>query len=569
MSRFVDKLPFVDLRSATKSDFRADLPAALTVTFMAIPQGIAYAMIAGLPPAMGLYAAFLPTIIGSVFRSSRHVITGPTNALSLLVGTAVAGAANVDPVSTAMLLALMVGAIQLSAGLLRLGVLVDYISTPVVVGYITGAGALIGVGQLANLTETPGGTGTIIEKIGTWASHLGDANLLPVGVGAATAVVILLLRKLRSSLPSALIALILATAASYVLDLGALGLRRVADLTSIPAGLPSVVLPSLDGWTVLIPIAVAATVLSLVESSAVARALAAKTGQKLELSSEFIGQGLANLAAGLSGAYPTSGSLSRSALNEQSGARTRLSGVASGLLVGVSLLFLGPVIDFTPISALAGLLLVVAVDLVDRAKIRAILVSRRSDAVAFTATVVGTWAMPLDKAIYLGVGLSLFFYLRRARLLRIQRLDWTQDGRLAECDDAGVSCRAMRILQIDGQIFFGAASEMQTALENAYLDTDAQLVILRLRRALGLDMTIASLLGQAALRLLDSGRHMILVGVSAADRDLLDRTGVLEIIGAGNVYDASGQVFGGLDAAIHDAHAALEPHECSGQVESA
>jgi SulP family sulfate permease len=558
----VDKLPVADLRTATLSDIRQDLPAALTVTFMSVPQGIAYAMIAGLPPAMGLYAAFLPTIIGGLVRSSRHVVTGPTNALSLLVGTAVAGAADVDPVSTAMLLALMVGVIQLSAGVLRLGVLVDYISTPVVVGYITGAGVLIGIGQLPNLTETPGGSGTIIDKLSAWGSHLGDANYLPVLVGAATALVIVLIRKINRALPGALIALTLATAASWIFDLGGMGLRRVADLASIPAGLPPLSMPSLDGWAALVPIAIAATVLSLVESSAVARALAAKTGQKLELSSEFIGQGLANLAAGVSGAYPTSGSLSRSALNEQSGAQTRLAGVASGLLVGASLLFLGPVVDFTPISALAGLLLIVAVDLVDRKKIRAILVSRRSDALAFSATVIGTWVMPLDKAIYLGVGLSLFFYLRRARQLRVQRLDWTKDKTLAECEDQSVSCAAMRILQIDGQVFFGAASEMQAALEDAYLDQDAQLVILRLRRAMGLDMTITALLGQAALRLLESDRRMILVGVSPADRDLLDRTGVLQIIGAGNVYEVSSQVFGGLDAAIHDAHAALRPHDC-------
>lgn len=530
---------------------------------MAIPQGIAYAMIAGLPPAMGLYAAFLPTIFGSLVRSSKHVVTGPTNALSLLVGTAVAGAAEADAIGTAMLLALMVGTIQVAAGFLRLGVLVDYISAPVVVGYITGAGVLIGVGQLHHLTESAKGSGTIVTKLSGWAAHLGDAHLLPVAVGIGTAAIILALRWWRRTLPGALIALALATAASWLFDLGGKGLKRVADLASIPEGLPALELPSFDGWHELMPIAVAGTVLSLVESSAVARALAGKTGQRLRLSTEFVGQGFANLAAGISGAYPTSGSLSRSALNEQSGAQTRLAGVFSGLLVGASLLFLGPVVDFTPISALAGLLVVVAVDLVDRPKIRSIMKSRRSDAIAFVATVIGTWVLPLDQAIYLGVGLSLFFYLRRARQLSIRRLDWAGDGNIVELSGQRTpSCPKMRILQVDGQLFFGSASEIQAALEDAYLDPDAELIVLRVRRALGLDVTIASLIGQAASRLAAAGRRLVLVGVQPEARELLERVGVLAILGADNVYPPSEQLFGGLGRAIRSFHEAIPDHRC-------
>ncbi len=552
-------LPMRDLRGVRAADVRADVFPALTVTLMAIPSGIAYAMIAGLPPAMGLYAAFLPTIIGSLFRSSRHVVAGPTNALSLLVGVGVAGYADLDPVSTATLLALMVGVVQLAAGGLRLGVLVDYISLPVVLGYITGAGVLIGIGQLPNLTQTAGARGNVVDAMSGWFSHVGGADGLALLCGLSTAAAIVGLRAWRRRLPSALIVLALWTAASWMFGLGDRGLRTIADLAPIPAGLPAISLPSLSGWAELVPLAVAATVLSLVESSALARALAAKTGQRLELSVEFVGQGLANIAAGVSGGYPTSGSLSRSALNEQSGARTRLSGVFSGVLLGAALLFLGPVVDHTPIPALAGLLLVVAVDLVDVPRIREVVRGRRSDSIAFVVTVLGTWFLPLDKAIYLGVGLSIVMYLRRARLLRVTNLCVDADGSIHEGEGG---CQAIRVLQVDGQLFFAAASELTAALDAAFADAQTKVVMLRLRRALGMDATIAKLLGDRAAHARAHDQRLILVGLRSDDLALLERTGVRDVIGADNLFEPRRTLGTGLAATTAAIHAEIPAHRC-------
>lgn len=558
MKRWFDMLPFLDLRQAAGREIAGDVWPALTVTLMAIPQGIAYAMIAGLPPAMGLYAAFLPTIIGSLFRSSRHVVTGPTNALSLLVGTAVASTANVDPITTAMLLALMVGVIQLGAGVLRLGVLVDYISLPVVLGYIAGAGVLIGIGQLPNLTETAGARGNVVEALRAWGSHLDGVNWTAIACGASTAVAIIVLRMWRRTIPSALIVLSGWTAAVWASGLGD-DLRTIADLAPIPAGLPSLQMPSVDGWIQLIPLAVAATVLSLVESSAVARAISTRSGQRLDLSSEFVGQGLANIAAGFSGAYPTSGSLSRSALNEQSGARTRIAGIYSGVAVGAALLVLGPIVDHTPIAALAGLLLVVAVDLVDVPRIREVIRGRRSDALAFAATVLGTWFLPLDKAIYLGVGISLVMYLRRARLLRITPLCVEADGTVSEGEGR---CNAVRVLQVDGQLFFAAASELTAALDTAFADPDTRVVVLRVRRALGMDATIALLLGARAAHVRDLGQRLVLAGLGEQDRALLERTGVATIIGSDNISQPRSTILEGVSAIANQLHDELAEHDC-------
>lgn len=556
-------LSLLDLRGISRHDLRGDLVAAVTVTLLGIPQGIAYAIIAGLPPVMGLYAAFLPTIFGALFRSSRHVLTAPSNALSLLVGTAVAAAVDTDPVQTALLLAAMVGIMQVAAGLLRLGVLVDYISMPVVAGYISGAGVLIAVGQLPNLTHTPGAHGNLFVRLQGWGRYLDQTSLLSLALGLGTALAIVALRRWRPRFPAPLVVLAVATAGTWIAGVGH-ELLRISDLAPVPAGLPPLDIPSFHGWLALVPFAVAVNVLSLVESSSVARALATQSGQKLDLSQEFVGQGIGNLAASVSGGYPTSGSLARSALNFQSGARTRLAGVFSGLLVGLALLVLGPVIDHTPLAALAGLLVVIAIDLVDLRRIRSVVYGRRSDAMAFLATLVGTWVLRLDQAIYLGVALSLFFYLRRARMLRIEELHLVAGGAVVEGVTGLPTCAAIRILQIDGQLFFAAGGELQAALDDAAADPSVAVVILRLRRALQMDATVAGLLGAAGLRLRESGRRLILVGLDENARDLLQRTGALAAIGAANVHERSDQVLGVLEVVVDKAHRGLGPHRCGG-----
>jgi SulP family sulfate permease len=406
-----------DLAHYDRADIGRDLIAATSVTLLAIPQGIAYAMIAGLPPAMGLYAAMLPAIVGSLFRSSRFVITGPTNAISLLVGSAVALALERgwDPVSVAGTLAVMVGAFQLGAALLRMGWLVDLIRTPVVQGYVTGAGVLIGVGQLHNLTGTPGASGTIPQQLSAWVGGVHAADARTLGIGLGSAALVWTLRRINRKLPAALIAMGLALGASLVLDLRASGVRVIADLVPIPGGIFPWTPPDLGQVPALIGMAVACAVISTVESTSVARAIAARQGESLRMSGEFIGQGLANITAGLFGAYPTSGSLTRSALNVRIGARTRLAGMLSGAMVIGVVMVAGPIVDLTPVASLAGILIVIATDLIEPKRIRAVWASNGGDRLAFAATVIGTWTMRLDYAIYLGVTISLIGATRRRR----------------------------------------------------------------------------------------------------------------------------------------------------------
>ena len=566
MKRF---LPFLDLRAYQLRHLPRDLLASPSVTFLDIPQGVAYAMIAGLPPAMGLYAAALPAIVGALFRSSRHVVTGPTNAVSLLVGTAVAAEVahgGASPMTVGVTLAFMVGVVQFLAGLLRLDALADYISQPVVRGYISGAAVLILIGQLPNATGTVRVVGNPIQMIGGWLFSLSEVQLLAVLFTLGTIACVLYLRHFYPRLPAAILALGLSIVVARVFQLSDAGLQLVADLAPLPAGLPPFTVPHLDQWASLLPMALACAVLSLVESSSVARTLATKSGQQLDMAAEFSGQGLANIAAAFSGGYPVSGSLARSTLNQQAGAQSRLSALFCGLLMLTVLLFLGPVVNQTPIASLAGLLFVLASDLIDRDRIRMILRGTRGDRVAFLTTLVGTWLVPLDQAIYIGVGISILLFLRRARLLTIREMTISEKGRFREVDqeqeDQGQHCSAIRILNLTGPLFFAASGELQAAVERINVEPHIRVVILRIRQTQGLDITIASLLESSQRQLESSGKTLLVLGLRPDAMQLFEKTGIATRIGPANLFPAQSGWFTAMEAALRRALALAGGHSC-------
>ncbi len=563
---------FLDLQHYRLSFLRRDFLASSTVVFLDIPQGVAYAIIAGLPPAMGLYAAAVPAVIGALFRSSRHVVTGPTNALSLLVGSAVAAEVargGAPPAEVGVALALMVGAMQFLAGLLRLAALADYISHPVVRGYITGAAVLIAVGQLPNITGTRGSSGQLGHMLVTWMGDLPHANPLAVAFALGTTLVVIGLRRVDRRIPGSILAMLVSIGLGSVLHSYGRGLRLVADLAPIPAGFPPFTVPHLEHWVTLAPAAVACAVLSLVESSSVARALASRTGQRLDMAAEFAGQGLANIAAAFFSGYPVSGSLARSTLNQQAGAVSRLSAVFCGLLMIAVLLFLGPVVEKTPVASLAGLLLVLATDLIDRDRIWITLRGTMSDRAAFVTTVLGTWALPLDRAIYLGVGISIVLFLRRARLLTIHEMIIGEKGRFREIDpeagEAGRSCLAIRIMNLTGPLFFAVAGELEAALDSLVRNLAVRVLILRLRQAQDIDVTTASILEATAQKLASQGRTLILLGLRRPALALLEQTGVTERIGPENLFPTQVGWFTAMEAALRRALALTGEHACGKQ----
>ncbi|HJK97643.1 MAG TPA: SulP family inorganic anion transporter [Polyangiaceae bacterium LLY-WYZ-14_1] len=559
--------PWSDLaQGRLREDLPRDLLAGVVVAFLAVPQGVAYAVIAGLPPAAGLYAAAAPAIVGALFRSSRQVITGPTNALSLLVGTAVgqvAAATGAEPAVIGVTLAAAVGAVQVLAGVLRLGAVVDYVSSAVVLGYVTGAGILIGIGQLHELTGTAPSAGRSLDRLFAWALDLPRADLASVALGLGSVLALLGLRRLDRRIPGPLVVMVVAIAAEGALGLGRRGMRVIADLAPVPSGLPPTSSPDPGLLPALLPVAAACTVLSLVESSAVARSLALASGQRLQMSWEFIGQGLANLVAGLTSGYPTSGSLVRSTLNQQAGARTRLAGVATGVAMLVVLLALGPVVSRTPLPVLAGLLVVVAADLVSPARIRRVLRSGRTDAWAFLTTLAGTMLFPLDQAIYLGVGISLALFLRRARLLVVRELVVDAHGHLTEVGLGAPRpeterCDFIRLIQLEGPLFFGSAGELLGALDEAAGDQRVRAIVVRLKRTQGFDVTIANAFEATAATLARQGRTLFLVGMRREQMQALERTGVRATLGDDHLFPTQDEWFAAMEDAIERALAMVD-----------
>lgn len=508
-----------------------DLGAGLAVAALSIPQGVAYALIAGLPPVMGLYAASVPAIVAGCFRSSRYVIAGPSNALSLLVGSSTAMLAvseGVDPASVAIALALWVGIIQVLAGFLRLGVAVGYISSSVVLGYITGAATLIVWGQLPNLA-TPG----------------------DLSVGLATALLMVFIGRLGHFFPAALVAILVVTTVVVLTDLP---LRTIGDLAAIPAHLPPLTMPfQLPAAThsALLPVAIAASVLSLVESSAVGRSLASASGERVQSNREIVGQGLGNIAASFVGGYPISGSLTRSMLSYSAGARSRFAGISSGFMVIGIVLVAARLVDAIPIAALAGMLLVLAWELVNFRAIRRTLRGSLGDSAALVMTFVGTWTLRLDEAIYLGVAVSLVLFLRRARLLVVRELYVDREGHLREVD--GRSCRVVRVLHAEGPLFFGAAGELEAALDEALVDPALRVLLLRLKRTQGMDLSAAHVLEEAARNLRERGGRLLLVGLLPDPLALLERTGISAEIGPENIFPSRSGWFAAMDEALAEA----------------
>ena len=565
-------LAFKDLKGYRASWLRHDLAAGLSITFLALPQGMAYALVAGLPPVVGLYAAAIPVVICSLLRSSRYVVGGPTNALSLIVALAVgmAAAQGWDPLATACTLALLVGMMQIFAGALRLGALVDYISGPVVLGYISGAALLIACGQLPYVTGTSVGSGPLWLKLSEWGTSLPEANLFSVLLALGTASLIALLRlsaKLKR-LPLSLLALLLGLGVSEVFGLREQGVQTIADLGALTGGLPTFALPSLQHIPDLLALAFAATVLSLVESTSVARSIGSAKGDKLDASVEFVGQGWGNIAAAFFAGYPISGSPSRTAMNAQSSGKSRLAGAFSGVFVLLLVLMGSAVFNVMPIACFAGMLLVLSYDLISFSKIRFVLRGHIADRLAFIATLLGALVMSLDKAIYLGVLISIVHFLRRARILRVEELGVGPDGKLLETHLLGEAygtfktCPQIKIIHLEGSLFFAAAGELETFLSGLVANKEVEVVVLRLNRTQGLDLTVIQVLVDVIEKLRKDGRTLLLAGVRLPGLSRLEKTGAIDVIGRENVFPFRPRFFADMSDAIERALGECSSHQC-------
>jgi sulfate permease, SulP family len=541
-------LPFLAWRHRVdRASLRADLAAGLTCGLILVPQGVAFATIAGLPPEYGLYAAMVPVVVAALFGSSWHMVGGPTTAISVVVFSTLSPLA--DPgspefVQLALTLAFLTGVVMLALGGLRLGGLMNFVSHTVVVGFTAGAAVLIAASQLKNFLGLPIPRGANLEQslqvlVEEWA----QINPWVASVAAFTLIASILARRYLPKVPHMITALVAGSVLAAALNhwLGA-ARTGIASIGALPFGLPPLSAPDLaiESIRQVLPIAIAVAMLSLTEAMSIARALALKTEQRLDSNQEFIGQGLSNIAGAFFSAYPSSGSFNRSGLNLESGARTPLAAVFSALLLVVMLQLVAPLATYLPLPAMAGVLFLVAWGLIDFAQVRHILRSSRQESVVLATTFGATLLMDLQFAIYVGVLLSLLLYLNRTSRPVVEDVKRSPgEGHYHFSDDTGLpDCPQLKILRVNGSLFFGAVDHVQQKMLQVDIDEPRQKHLLLVCPGVNfIDLAGGQMLAQEARRRRRLGGDLYVLALRSQGRKALRDSGYEESIGIDHFFE--------------------------------
>ncbi len=541
--RAVRILPFLRWWSRVdRNSARFDLMAGVTGALIVLPQGVAFATIAGLPPEYGLYAAMVPAVVSALFGSSWHLVTGPTTAISIAVFASVAPLADpgsAEYIRLVLTLTFLTGLFQLAMGLARLGVLVNFISHTVVIGFTAGAALLIATSQANSFLGLHLQRGLPFhEVVYQTASRLGDVNPYVVAVGVATLVSGVVFRRRLPTLHM-ILALVVGSLTALALDRLAGG-RDITTVGALSAGLPPVTLPDFSPEAlgrVVFP-ALVVTMLGLTEAVSISRAIAVKTEQRIDGNQEFIGQGLANLVGSFFSSYAVSGSFNRSGVNHAAGARTPLAAVYASVFLLVILAAISPLATYLPTAAMAGLLFLVAYGLIDFRQIRSILRTSRQETAVLLVTFAGT-LIDLEKGIVFGIMLSLMLYLARTSRPEMVPVvpDPDPDSYYYVPADDRAECPQYKMMRIHGSLFFGAVNHVQGELHRIDERSPEQRHVLLSARGMNfVDIAGAELLVQEARRRRRIGGGLYLYRVQTGVQELLAQGPYLEAIGEENIF---------------------------------
>jgi sulfate permease, SulP family len=549
-----------------RGTLRADAVAGLTGGMVLVPQGVAFATIAGMPPEYGLYAAMLPAIVAALWGSSWHLVSGPTTAISIVIFATIgplAPAGTPEYVSLVLTLTLLVGVFQLILGALRLGALVNFVSHTVVVGFTAGAAVLIAASQVKNFFGIEIARGSSAWKVLTgFFTQLGSINPYVTAVALITVLASVGVRRWWPKAPHMIAALLAGSLAALLLDLvfGS-AQTRITSIGALSVGLPPLSSPDLSPAAIekLIPIAIAVAMLALTEAVSIARAVALKSGQRIDGNQEFIGQGLSNLAGAFFSGYASSGSFNRSGLNYAAGARTPLAAVFSAVFLLLIVLFLAPLAKYLPIPAMAGILFVVAWGLIDFHHIAQILRVSRQESAVLLATLFATLTLELEYAIYIGVLLSLLLFLHRTAKPGIEDVKpFPGQSPPAFSHVTGLpDCPQLKIVRINGPIFFGAVSYVDTQLQRIDERNLMHRHLLLVASGVNfVDMEGAQLLAQEARRRRAIGGDLYIFNMKDEPLEMMRRCGAFEEVGADHFFQLGEDVITAI-------YAKLDPGVCS------
>jgi SulP family sulfate permease len=565
LSRF---FPFLTWRSAINpSNLRADFTAGLIGALIVLPQGVAFATLAGMPPEYGLYAAMVPAVVAALWGSSFHLVSGPTNAISLVVFATVSPLAipgTADYVALVLTLTFMVGIMQLAMGLARLGALVNFISHTVVIGFTAGAAMLIIASQVKNFfgLDIPRGA-VFFRTFQYFFAHLADIKPWVFAVGMATLGSGIMVRKLAPRIPYMIVAMLVGS-------FTALGLNRwlgqevtgISTLGALPGALPPLSAPrfSLETMRDLLTIAIAVTALAITEAVSIARSIAVKSGQRIDGNQEFIGQGLSNIVGAFFSAYPASGSFNRSGVNFEAGARTPLAAVFSAACLIIVLIAVAPLAAYLPIASMAAILFLVAWGLFDFHHFAVIARSSRAELAVLVATFLATLVIHLEVAILLGIVMSMMFYLNRTSqpLIRPVGPDSAHPQRkFRPIEGNAGECPQLKIIRIEGSLYFGAVNHVGEALQGYADRFPGQKHLLLMSKSINfIDIAGAELLAREARNRQRMGGGLYFYGLRARAEEMLTKPDYAGAFGKGRFFASKNQ-------AINEAVACLDPDICA------
>ncbi|MDX2188175.1 MAG: SulP family inorganic anion transporter [Opitutaceae bacterium] len=546
-----ERLPLLDtIRGYDGNTFKADAVAAATVSLVSIPQAIGFALIVGLPPLMVIMSVIVGGFVCALFSSSRHLVFGPTNSISIILTATIyriSQGNNLGAAEIALILAVLIGLFQLVAGLAQLGKITQFISRSVIIAYGSAVGLLLAAGQVPHLLGIEAGVrGNFFDNLIGAAYNLAylNFNFYAAILGLATLLIFEAIERFLPRFPAELFGLVSLSLLTQYVGLKELGIRTVGDEGALSVSVPSfggIPAGALD-WGIasqLLGAALAIALLGMLESISIAKTIAAKSGQKIDSNQELIAMGLGNLANSIYGGMPGSASFARSASNLQSGGRTQVSSLLSSVMVLGGLFFVSPIINYIPIPSLAAHLIRIGLRLINREQIRVAMRSTGSDAIVFLSTLLAAFVLKLDIAIYVGVGVSLALFLRKASAPSLVEYSFSDTGALTELEDKSKRRnQAISIVHVEGELFFGAADLFQEQVRILADESAIRVVILRMKNARHLDATSVMSLLQLHEYLQKTERHLLISGINPDVERVLRSSGALTKLGPENIFPA-------------------------------
>ncbi len=554
--------PFMKwFRLISKETLKADIIAGITGAVIVLPQGVAFATIAGLPPQYGLYTAMVTPIVAALFGSSYHLVSGPTTAISIVVFSAISHHAepgSAEFISLTLTLTFLAGVYQLAFGLARLGALVNFVSHTVVIGFTAGAAILIATSQMKHISgiEVPKGE----SFMHTWMDlyqGIGELNLYLVGIAVVTLITALAIKFFSPRSPNLLVGMVVGSLLALLLKDYTDGIKLVGE---IPAHLPPFSSPvfSFETIKMLAPEAFAVALLGLIEAVSISRSVATRSNQRIDANQEFIGQGMSNIAGSFFSCYAGSGSFTRSGINYEAGARTPLSAIFASLFLMVIVLLIAPLTAYLPIAAMGGIILLVAYNLIDFHHIVQVLTLSKSESAILLTTFFATLFLELEFAIYLGVLLSLVLFLAKTSTPYIPTLSVDSDsGKLINIRKKPMKqCPQLKIIRIDMSIYFGSINYILNRISQI-VENERIYHILIVSSGINLiDLAGAEALVSENRRLAEHNGGLYFVGIKSSVYEFAARSCFIRQIGSDHFFDTK-------TMAIHSIYERLDKSVCA------